>query len=307
MNEANCRFLEKPDICLNARAIKNVTEIECIRKAHIRDGAALCRFFHWLENAREKNKLSEISIAAKLEDIRKEGKNFYSLSFDTIAGWNSNGAIIHYRADKNSNREIKGSGILLLDSGAQYLDGTTDVTRTIALGDAEAEQKRNFTLVLKGHIALAKQKFTKGNSGSNLDILARKFLWDAGLDYKHGTGHGVGFFLNVHEGPHAINRINKVPLEPGMIISNEPGYYKEGAYGIRIESLVLVKRGRGKDMLEFETLTMAPIDKKLIDKAIMEKEEIDWLNNYHKDVYEKVSPLLNKVEKAWLREATAKL
>ncbi len=307
LTNLNCTILEKEDTCLKGRSIKNDSEIEATKTAHIRDGAALCKFLSWLNRSVNNNKLTEISIAEKLEVFRKENKNFYSLSFDTIAGWNKNGAVIHYRADERSNSEIKGTGILLLDSGAQYLDGTTDVTRTISFGAPTKEQKRNFTLVLKGHIALAKQKFLKGTSGANLDILARKFLWSEGLDYKHGTGHGVGFFLNVHEGPHAINKVNRTPLEPGMIISNEPGYYKEKEYGIRIENLVLVKKSKEKGFYEFETLTKAPIDKNLIDKTLLEQNEIDWLNNYHNDVYNKVAPLLSETEKAWLKKATSKI
>jgi Xaa-Pro aminopeptidase len=301
LEKNKAQLTHQSDICLEGRAIKNWVEIENIKHAHIKDGAALTKFLYWLKTT--KDKLSEISIADKLEEFRKQNENFFSLSFDTIAGFNSNGAIIHYRADKKSNKKINGNGILLLDSGAQYLQGTTDITRTISIGKPTPEQKKNFTLVLKGHIALASQKFLNGTSGAQLDILARQFLWAEGLDYKHGTGHGVGCFLNVHEGPHAISRINHTPLQEGMIISNEPGYYKEGEYGIRIENLVLVKKSEQKDFLEFETLTKAPIDISLIDFSLLDKNEIKWLNDYHKQVIKDVSPYLNKQELAWLTKS----
>ncbi len=307
LEKNKCEIIESADICLEGRAIKNDVEMECVRNAHTRDGAALSRFLYWIYNAHGKSKLSEISIADKLQGFRKENENFFSLSFDTIAGWKANGAIVHYRATEKSGAEIKGDGILLVDSGAQYFDGTTDVTRTIALGKPTSEQMKNFTLVLKGHIAVASQKFLKGTSGANMDVLARKFLWNEGLDYKHGTGHGVGFFLNVHEGPHNINKLSTVPFKPGMIVSNEPGYYKEGEYGIRIESLVLVREGKNNGFYEFETLTAAPIDRNLIDKALLTNEEIDWLNDYHENVYKRVAPLLSPEEKKWLKEVTNKL
>lgn len=301
LEKNKAQLIHQPDICLEGRAIKNWVEIENIKLAHNKDGAALTKFLYWLKTTKEK--LSEIAIAEKLEEFRRQNKNFFSLSFDTIAGFNSNGAIIHYRADKKSNKKITGNGILLLDSGAQYLEGTTDVTRTISIGKPTLEQKKNFTLVLKGHIALANQKFLKGTAGSALDVLARQFLWVQGLDYKHGTGHGVGCFLNVHEGPHGISRINHTPLQEGMIISNEPGFYKEGEYGIRIENLVLVKKSDQKDFLEFETLTKAPIDIALIDFSLLRKNEIKWLNNYHKKVIKDISPYLNKQELAWLTKS----
>ncbi len=297
-------IIEIADPCLEGRSIKNETEIENWRKAHIRDGAALTKFLYWINNYKEE--LNEVTVAEKLEGFRKFGENFFGLSFDSIVGWKGNGAIVHYRATEETAATIKGDGILLLDSGAQYFDGTTDVTRTFVLGKATAEQRKNFTLVLKGHIAVAKQKFVKGTSGANLDVLARQFLWNEGLDYKHGTGHGVGYFLNVHEGPHGISKINTTPLKPGMVVSNEPGYYKEGEYGIRIESLVLVKEAEA-GYYEFETLTKAPIDKKLIDKQLLTKDEIDWLDNYHDDVYKKLSPSLTSEEKEWLKEVTQKL
>ncbi len=306
LEKHQAEIIETHDICLEGRSIKNEAEIEGLRAAHIRDGVAMVKFLFWLESNARKGQ-DEISVANRLEEFRRENDNYFSLSFDTIAGWNANGAIVHYRASEESKAAIKGDGILLLDSGAQYFDGTTDITRTIAVGKVSAEQKKNFTLVLKGHIAIARQKFLKGASGCNLDVLARQFLWNEGLDFKHGTGHGVGYFLNVHEGPHGITRINNVPLKAGMVISNEPGYYKQGEYGIRIESLVLVNEAEVNGFYEFETLTKAPIDRTLIDKKMLDKQETDWLDNYHEDIYKCVAPLLNKEEKEWLKKATEKL
>lgn len=301
------KIVRETDPCILPKSCKNKTEIEGIKKAHIRDGSALCKFFHWLEENVDSGKVNEISAADKLEAIRSKNDNFHSLSFDTIAGFAGNGAIVHYRATPKSNKKIKKDGILLLDSGAQYLDGTTDVTRTIATAKPTAEQKRNFTLVLKGHIALATAKFKKGTTGSELDRLARQFLKKEGLDYDHGTGHGVGCFLSVHEGPQRISKVpNKVPLVPGMVISNEPGYYKEGEYGIRIENLVTVIPA-GKNFLKFETLTQAPIDASLIDKKILTQKEIDWVNDYHKNVRAKVSPLLDVRTREWLKDKTKEI
>ncbi len=305
LEKSNCTIIESADPCLLARAIKNKTELENWRNSHIRDGAALTSFLHWLSEMKEKH--DEYTLGEKLEQFRAAGENFKGLSFDSIIGFKSNGAIIHYRADKATAARISGSGILLIDSGAQYLDGTTDVTRTIAIGTPTKEQKRSFTLVLKGHIALASQKFLKGTSGANLDILARAALWREGLDYKHGTGHGVGYFLNVHEGPCGISRINNTPLQAGMVVSNEPGYYEKGAYGIRIESLVAVRESAEKGFLEFETLTKAPIDRNLIEKSLLTAQEVDWLNKYHDDVYNSLIPLLSKSQKEWLKAATKKL
>lgn len=293
--------------CNLPKACKNKTEIAGVKAAHIRDGAALCRFFHWLENAVANEKLTEVSIAEKLAGFRAEGKNFHGLSFDTIAGYAANGAIVHYRAEPGKCAAI-GKGMLLVDSGAQYLDGTTDVTRTLHLGMPTAEQKEHFTRVLKGHIALARAVYPEGTRGSSLDVLARQHLWEAGLDYAHGTGHGVGYFLNVHEGPQRIaKRGGDAPFAVGMITSNEPGYYKTGAYGIRIESLVLTVPARRKGFLRFETLTMVPIDRKLVDTELLTVDETAWLNTYHAEVRKKVSPLLGKAEQEWLKRATAEL
>jgi Xaa-Pro aminopeptidase len=311
LQKSNVKIIHAADPCLLPKACKNTTEINGIRQAHIIDGVALCKFFYWLNNNIKTKKLDELNIADKLEEIRKNNKDFFSLSFDTIAGFGANGAIIHYRADKNSNKKISGNNLLLLDSGAQYFGanntGTTDVTRTIAIGKPSTEQKRNFTLVLKGHIALANAKFIKGTNGSQLDVLARKFLWAEDKDYAHGTGHGVGHFFNVHEGPQGISKYNQTPLQAGMVISNEPGFYKAGEYGIRIENLVVVKQSKNDNFLEFETLTKAPIDLSLIDIAILDKSEKTWLNNYHAQIAKEIMPLLNKNEKAWLKNATKKI
>jgi Xaa-Pro aminopeptidase len=290
------------------RAVKNTTEVEAIRFAHEKDGAALVKFFCYLDQQlKQKKNIDELKVAEKLIELRSKNKNFFSTSFDTIAGFNSNGAIIHYRASEKTNKQIKGDGILLVDSGAQYLEGTTDVTRTIAIGKPTSEQKRNFTLVLKGHIGIAKQKILKGTSGAQIDILARQHLWNNFLDYKHGTGHGVGHFLNVHEGPHGISKYNNTPLQSGMIISNEPGYYEVNNYGIRIEALVLVKDSKNKNFLEFETLTQCFIDRNLIDDRILTGDEKKWLNDYHAEVFERLKKHLNKTELKFLKDKTRKI
>ncbi len=299
------KFENKPDLCLLARAIKNDTEVKNIKKAHIKDGVALTKFLYWLEKNIDKN-LTEFSIGEKLKYFRSQNENFISTSFDTIAGYAENGAIIHYRASEKNCKKLKAENILLIDSGGQYLEGTTDVTRTIALGKVSQEQKDNFTLVLKGHIALASAVFPTGTNGSQLDVLARINLWKNLKDYKHGTGHGVGFCLNVHEGPHGISKHYKTAFVENMVVSNEPGFYKKNAYGIRIESLIYVKK-INQEFLGFETLTKAPIDLKLINKNLLNKEEILWLNNYHQQVYKDISKFLNKSEQDWLKNKCKKL
>lgn len=306
LKKQKAKIIEEKDPCIILRALKNKTEIKNIKTAHIKDGVALTKFFCWLEENINKN-LDEYKIAEILENFRKENQNFLFPSFDTIAGYAENGAIIHYRARKENCKKLKTENILLLDSGGQYLEGTTDVTRTVALGKVSDEQKRNYTLVLKGHIAIASAKFPKGTSGAQIDALARIPLWKEYKDYKHGTGHGVGFCLNVHEGPHGISKHYTTPLEAGMVISNEPGFYKENAYGIRIENLVVVKESKNKNFFEFETLTQFPFDKNLIDTSILEKDEINWLNNYHELVYKNLSSYLSKKENTWIKKVTAKL
>jgi Xaa-Pro aminopeptidase len=279
------------------KACKNKTEIAGVTNAHIRDGAALTQFLCWLDSNWKGE--TEISVTEKLRTFRAAQPLFRDLSFATIAGMGANGAIVHYHATPNTNKKLT-NGLFLLDSGGQYLDGTTDVTRTIALDTPTAEQKADFTSVLKGHIALGSAVFPKGTAGIELDALARMPLWKAGKDYDHGTGHGVGCYLSVHEGPQGISRRNNIPLQPGMILSNEPGFYKAGEYGIRIENLVLVKE-KDKTFLCFETLTLAPIDRRLIDKKMLEVDEINWLNAYHAHVLKTLTPLVDNTTKKWLK------
>ncbi len=279
------------DPCIGLKAIKNAAEIAGARKAQVRDGAALVRYLAWLEAAAAGGKLDEITAVRKLEEMRAATKHLREISFDTISGSGPHGAIVHYRVSEATNRLIGKGELFLLDSGAQYDDGTTDITRTIAIGAPSVEMKERATLVLKGHIAIATARFPKGTRGIDLDPFARRALWQHGLDYDHGTGHGVGSYLSVHEGPQSISRAGMVPLEPGMICSNEPGYYKTGAYGIRIENLVLVTEaetpeGGERPMMGFETLTLVPIDRRLVAKELLTKEERDWLNDYHARVRE---------------------
>jgi Xaa-Pro aminopeptidase len=297
------------------KARKNDVEIQGMREAHIRDGAAMCRFFSWLDSALGKAKITEISAADKLEEFRRAGQHFQGLSFNTISGYADHGAIIHYSVSPETDVPLRQAGLYLLDSGAQYLDGTTDITRTVLLGKkASAEQKDRFTRVLQGHIRLARVRFPQGVTGGRLDVLARTALWNIGLDYNHGTGHGVGSFLNVHEGPRAISSAKDtgLPIEAGNIFSNEPGYYKPGGYGIRLENLVLVKQNgvsgeNGLPYYEFETLTVCPIDLRLVDARLLDTGERSWLNAYHKDVYRKLSPQLDSRERAWLKRACGEI
>jgi Xaa-Pro aminopeptidase len=300
------------DPCALPKACKNPVELEGTRVAHRRDGAALSRFLAWLAAEAPKGGLSEIAASDRLAEIRAAGDHFRDLSFDTISGAGSNGAIVHYRASPQTEKRLEPGSLYLLDSGAQYLDGTTDVTRTIAIGTPSAEMKDRFTRVLKGHIAVATARFPKGTSGSQLDTLARAALWQVGLDYDHGTGHGVGSYLGVHEGPHRISKVpNTQALMPGMIVSNEPGYYKTGAYGIRIENLVVVTpvevAGAEREMLGFETLTLAPIDRNAIEPALLTPAEIAWLDAYHRRVRETIAPLVDPDTAAWLADATRPL
>lgn len=310
---AGGNVIEAQDPCLLPKAMKNPTELAGIRAAHARDGAAIVKLLSWLESELAKRPLTEMDVVAQLLAFRKEAGEFVEPSFNTIAGSGPNGAIVHYRATDKTNRALKQGELLLLDSGGQYLGGTTDITRTIAIGNPSAEHKDRFTRVLKGHIALATVSFPEGTSGSQLDALARQYLWQAGLDYDHGTGHGVGCFLNVHEGPQRISkRGGDAPLKPGMVISNEPGYYKTGEYGIRIENLVAVMKPPapyppssfgGGVFMSFETLTCAPIDRRLVDAAMLGEAEKNWLNHYHGWVKTTLSPQLGTAEKAWLEAA----
>jgi Xaa-Pro aminopeptidase len=302
-----------PDPTALPRACKNAVEVEGSRRAHIRDGAALSRFLHWLATEAQETLPDEITVVGKLEAFREATGALKDLSFDTIAGAGPNGAIVHYHPVERLNRKTEAGTLLLVDSGGQYLDGTTDVTRTVAMGEPSAEMRERFTLVLKGHLALGRVRFPVGVSGSALDVLARAALWAHGLDYDHGTGHGVGSYLGVHEGPQRISKApSSVALQPGMIVSNEPGYYKTGAYGIRIENLQVVTpatdiSGGERPMLGFEQLTLAPIDRRLVDKALLTAEELDQLNAYHAQVLAKIGPLLDGDAKAWLQEVCAPL
>jgi Xaa-Pro aminopeptidase len=305
--DSGATIREGDDPLILFRGIKNDVEVEGFRQAHIRDGVAMVRFLRWLDENWRKG-LTEIEAVKKLEARRAEDKAMQDISFDTISGSGPNGAIIHYRVSEASDRTMGDGELFLVDSGGQYLDGTTDITRTIALGAQSPERKDRFTRVLQGHISLAAVKFPPDTSGYQLDILARQPLWNAGLDYAHGTGHGVGTFLGVHEGPQSVaKKAPWVPLQSGMILSNEPGYYVEGEYGIRIENLVVVRESGVEGMLEFETLTLTPIDKSLIEPSLMSDAEIAWLDDYHDRVWETLSPLLDATDAIWLREATTPL
>ena len=291
------------------KAIRNEQEIAGIHAAMRRDGIALVRFLKWLEEAVVSEKETELNIDQKLHEYRAAQTLYMGESFDTIAGYREHAAIVHYSATPDTNAILYPKGFLLIDSGAQYLDGTTDITRTIALGELTEEEKTDYTLILKGHIALAMAKFPAGTRGSQLDVLARMPIWQYKMNFLHGTGHGVGHFLSVHEGPQSI-RMNENPvvLQPGMVTSNEPGVYKAGKHGIRTENLTLVRRaGEGMfgDYLEFETITLCPICKKGIIKKMLTEEEVKWLNTYHQNVYDQLAPDLNEEEKMWLKEATA--
>lgn len=293
------------------KAIKNETEIAGFHKAMKRDGVAMVRFLKWLKETVRTSQETEMSIDQKLYELRAEQDGFQGISFDTIAGYQEHGAIVHYEATPETSSQLKAEGLLLLDSGAQYLDGTTDITRTIALGPVTEEQKKDYTLVLKGFIALSTAEFPHGTCGTQLDILARQYMWKDGINYGHGTGHGVGHFLNVHEGPHQI-RMNYVPapLLLGMTITNEPGIYKAGKYGIRTENTMLVVPSRETEFgvfYKFEPLTLCPIDQEAILPEMLTTEEKAWLNQYHKNVYEALNPMLSEAEKQWLRNATLPL
>lgn len=297
------------DPCVHPKAVKNAVELQGIRAAHVRDGAALTRFLAWLDHHAASGELDELTAAAKLREFRAATGQLRDLSFDTISGAGPNGAIVHYRATPATNRKLTPGELYLVDSGGQYLDGTTDVTRTVAIGANPPKDAQDaFTRVLKGHIAIATARFPKGTAGAQLDVLARLPLWQAGLNYDHGTGHGVGCYLSVHEGPHGISKAySTVPLEPGMIVSNEPGYYKTGSYGIRIENLVVVTPSRVKgdrEYYEFETLTLAPIDRRLILPDLLTAAERDWLNAYHARVRETLTPLVDAMTSTWLAEVT---
>jgi Xaa-Pro aminopeptidase len=311
LDQAGAQVLRAEDPCNLPRACKNKVEIEGARRAHLRDGAALTRFLHWLGTRSQDRLPDEITAVRKLEAFREATAALKDLSFDTIAGAAGNGAVVHYRPTERLNRRAEPGSLMLIDSGAQYLDGTTDVTRTVAIGEPTAEMKQRFTLVLKGHLALSRVRFPAGTTGSALDALARAPLWSHGLDYDHGTGHGVGSYLGVHEGPQRISKSpSSVPLRPGMIVSNEPGYYKAGGYGIRIENLqVVTEPGEVADgerpMLGFETLTLAPIDRRCVAREMLTEDERSQLDAYHARVRDLIGPQLEPDARVWLEEVTA--
>ncbi|MBB4360962.1 Xaa-Pro aminopeptidase [Bradyrhizobium sp. CIR18] len=293
------------------KAVKNATEIKGTKTAHVRDAVALARFLAFIDREAASGKLTEIDAVEALETFRRDTGALRDVSFPTISGTGPNGAIVHYRVTRKSNRRIAPGDLLLIDSGAQYEDGTTDVTRTMAVGEPTDEMRDRFTRVLRGHIAIARAVFPDGTTGAQLDTLARQYLWAAGVDFEHGTGHGVGSYLSVHEGPARISKLGTTPLKRGMILSNEPGYYKTDGFGIRIENLELVVaadiKGAEKPMNAFETLTLAPIDRRLIDVAMLSRDELGWLNAYHARVRAEVRPALDEATQTWLDQATAEL
>jgi Xaa-Pro aminopeptidase len=315
LDKAGAKILALRDPTILPKALKNPAEIAGQKAAQNRDGAAIARFLKWIDDEAPGGEVDELKASDKLEALRRENPEIRDLSFDTISGAGPNGAIVHYKSSEKTNRKLEKGTLYLVDSGGQYVDGTTDITRTVPIGEPTAEMRDRFTRVLKGHIAIATAVFPKGTRGTQLDSFARRPLWEAGLDYAHGTGHGVGSFLAVHEGPQRISPAGSSqsggdePLAAGMIISNEPGYYKTGEYGIRIENLVLVVpreiEGAEKEMLGFETLTFAPIDRRLIEAGMLEPEELAWLNCYHAHVLAKIGPTLKGAELAWLQQACA--
>ncbi|QNO29274.1 aminopeptidase P family protein [Sphingopyxis sp. OPL5] len=317
LEKAGAKIARHRDPAVLPKAIKNEVELNGTRAAHVRDGVAVARFLQWMEDVAPQGGLDELGAAAKLRDFREAGGGLVDLSFDTISAAGPNGALPHYKVDETTNRRIETGTLYLVDSGGQYADGTTDITRTIAIGPPTAEMRRRFTQVLKGHIALAMARFPTGTRGSQLDILARQYLWADGVDYAHGTGHGVGTYLAVHEGPQRIAKPSggqagtEEPLHAGMILSNEPGYYKAGHFGIRIENLVIVVPqridGAEEDMLGFETITFAPIAQNLVETALLSPAEADWLDAYHAEVFEKLAPGMDDSDRAWLESACAPL
>lgn len=309
---SDVKIINEMNITTKLKAIKNEVEIANTEKSQVRDGVAMVKFIKWLKDTLGKEKITEISASKKLTEFRSKGENYKGDSFGTIAGYKEHAAMMHYSATEATDYELKQEGMFLIDSGGQYLDGTTDITRTFILGNITEEEKRDFTLVLKGHIALSTAKFLKGTTGVNLDILARRPLWNYGIDYKCGTGHGVGYFLNVHEGPQGIRpEGNSTVLKPGMIITNEPGVYKEGKHGIRIENTLLVVKDINSEefgeFYKFKTISYCPIDLNGVVIEMLTNEERDWLNNYHKIVFEKLSPYLNDEEIEFLKVQTREI
>ncbi len=310
LEKSGSKLMNANDICRLPKAKKNATEQEGARAAHRRDGVAMSRFLCWLESAAPEGNLTEWSVAEKLESFRKDTGMLLDLSFDTIAGAGPNAAIPHYHVDPENCLPLKINEIFLINSGGQYQDGTTDITRTVIVGEPTAEMKDRFTRVLKGMIGVSRIRFPKGTCGSQIDVLARQSLWVGGLDYDHGTGHGVGSYLSVHEGPARINKSDRTVLEPGMIMSNEPGFYKQGAFGIRIENLLLIHaerdiEGGERPMLGFETLTLCPIERRLIETKLLTRDELHWLDVYHARVLKEVGDHLTGAELSWLQRACA--
>jgi Xaa-Pro aminopeptidase len=312
VRDAGGKISSGPDPIVQTKAVKNASEISGARAAHVRDGVAVSGFLVWFEREAPHGRLTEIDAVEALEDFRRQTGVLKDISFPTIAGSGPHGAIVHYQVTRKSNRRISPGEIFLIDSGAQYEDGTTDITRTVIVGEATVEMRDRFTRVLKGHIAIATAIFPEGTTGAQLDSLARTSLWAAGLDFDHGTGHGVGSYLSVHEGPARISKIGAAVLKRGMILSNEPGYYKTDAYGIRIENLVLVDEaprveGAEKTLSAFETLTLAPIDRRLIEPSLLTRDEIAWLDRYHARVRETLTPACDSKTSTWLADATRPL
>ncbi|MFP4050897.1 MAG: aminopeptidase P family protein [Thermoplasmata archaeon] len=307
-----CKKIEEnPSITQNLKAIRNETEIEHYKNCQVRDGVAMVKFLHWLEESVGDENITEITTENKVEQFRAKDDRFVGPSFDPIAAYKEHAAMMHYSADEESDYQLEDEDFYLLDSGGQYFDGTTDITRTVALGDISEKQKRDFTLVLKGHINLATAKFLKGARGANLDVLARKPMWDNHIDYKCGTGHGVGYFLNVHEGPQNIsNNVHDVKLKEGMIVTNEPGIYRQDEWGIRTENTLLVVKDDETEFgefLKFEIISLCPIDLDAVDTSLLTDEEREWLNDYHEEVYEKLSPHLEEELDDWLKEKTREI
>ncbi len=308
LKQAGATLIEKRDPVLLPKSRKNQAELAGMREAHLLDAVALAKFLNWFDQAAPSGALSEIAVVTALEAVRREEETCIDASFDTISGAGPNGAIVHYRVTESTNRPLNPGELMLVDSGAQYLSGTTDITRTLSTGAASDEEKDRFTRVLKGMIAISLARFPKGTTGAQIDVLARQFLWQDGVTYNHGTGHGVGAYLGVHEGPVGISTRVTAPFEPGNVLSNEPGYYKAGAYGIRIENLITVIESPDYDgFLEFETLTLVPIDKRLIDPALLVPAERNWLDAYHQRVWTEIGPKLEGDVKRWLQNATSPL
>jgi len=310
LEAAGAKIIKGDDPCILPKAIKTKAEIEGARAAHVRDGAAMVRFLAWLDATAPSGRVDEVGAAIKLEEFRRDTGELKDISFDSISAAGPHGAVVHYRPTRAASLKLRPRSLYLIDSGGQYPDGTTDITRTVTIGTPTAKMRRDYTLVLKGHIAISTARFPRGTRGQDLDPFARRPLWEAGLDFDHGTGHGVGSYLCVHEPPQRLSRYGTAEFQPGMILSNEPGLYREGQYGIRLENVVLVTppasiKGGDREMMGFETLTLVPFDRRLIDPSLLSRDELAWLNAYHTQVRRRIGPLLKGRDKAWLRQATA--